>query len=266
MVINPRLAVASLQVQGASHVTQAELQRASGLSRHQSIFLVDGGAVGRRLAALPWIRTAQVRVQLPDSVQVSVEEWTPVATYQPIGVNTPTYYLSPQGEALGVAPSTASLLAIRGPGCLGLTPGRSPIDSRTLTALVNIQRGFPDLFKQVITSYQIGSDGSVFFTTARGWQGSLGRVITPEDIDALTSKLASLKSYSAKQDLNGLKPGQILYLEDPLAVAVGPVPQATPPSSSPRASASPTIGSSPQPSRPASPNPTPSSEALVQCL
>jgi cell division protein FtsQ len=82
-VTSPMLAVGHIRVAGAQHVTTAQVADASGVHMHDHLLFVDLGAAARRIEQLPWVEHALVRRALPDTLKISVVEYTPAA-YVPV--------------------------------------------------------------------------------------------------------------------------------------------------------------------------------------
>ncbi|HZU17856.1 MAG TPA: FtsQ-type POTRA domain-containing protein [Candidatus Dormibacteraeota bacterium] len=188
--------VARVQVSGNQRLTDAQVVALAGLERPGSVFMVDPRAVGRRLLASPWVRTASVSTDLPDRVTIRVEEWQPVAVYR-AGAGPP-YDLSDQAVVLGPARGRDSgLLEIDGPPRPAPRPGRSAMDRALLVALVDVQRQLPGLIGQQVRSFTLDACGNLTMVVARGWQVQFGRVLTPEELAALSQKVAALRQLQA---------------------------------------------------------------------
>lgn len=69
-----RFAVAAVEVRGTHAVAVTEVERAVAPAYGQNVFRVSLGAIERRLRAQPWIASASVRRDLPDTLVVEVEE------------------------------------------------------------------------------------------------------------------------------------------------------------------------------------------------
>lgn len=202
LLLNPTFTVRSIVITGNTRLTDAQVVAAAGLGAPGSVFLVDQGAIERRLASLAWVRSASVTAQLPDRVSIRVDEWQPVAIYR--AGSGPPYLLSDQAVALGVAASSdvTALPEIDGPAEQKLKSGRAALDRRLLTALVNIQRALPGLVGQEVQSFTIDACGNLTLNAKRGWKAQFGRMLTPEEFTSLKDKVASLKALAAAGDVN----------------------------------------------------------------
>lgn len=66
----------------AEHVTQAQIAEAVSEARGVSLLRVSTGTIEQTLEALPYVRTVHVYRQFPNSLEIRVEEYEPVARVQ----------------------------------------------------------------------------------------------------------------------------------------------------------------------------------------
>jgi cell division septal protein FtsQ len=192
----PPLAVQTIDVVGAQHMTRAQVARAAGLAEGASVLSVDGESDRQRLLNQTWVRTATVVPQLPGVVLVQVSEWQPIAGYH-AGKSGKLYFLSDQAVVLGPASPTGPLVDVQGPAGADPKVGDRALDVQLLTALVNIQRGLPGLIGQEVSGFVFDSCGQLTLVAKRGWKVYFGRVLTPEEFTTLREKVASLKAIAA---------------------------------------------------------------------
>ena len=242
----PALSVRQVGVTGLSHLTRGQVVAAAGLTRRTSILTVDGDSIRRDLERLAWVRTASVQALLPDRVDITIGEWTPVAVYRS-GPSGPPFYLNDQGTALAPAPVTPALPQIQGAGA-DPRPGSRSVDAQLLAALVRIQAGFPSVYGgQSVAGFQVDCFGSLSLTTDKGVAIYFGRVLTPEQFTSLSAKLSALKSIAAS-DPTTADPAKVEYinLEDAQQPAVKfkggkPPPSPSPAVGAPSPSPSPSV-------------------------
>ncbi len=189
----PALTVKSIDVLGAQHLTAAQVARAAGLTGSASVLSVDGEADRQKLMSQVWVRAATVEPQLPGVIVISISEWQPVAAYHS-GKSTRLLLLSDQAVVLGQAAAVGTLVDVQGPAGPDPGVGSQALDPQLLTALVNIQRGFPTLLGQEVAGFVIDSCGDLTLLAKRGWKVYFGRVLTPEEFATLDDKLTSLKA------------------------------------------------------------------------
>jgi cell division septal protein FtsQ len=239
----PALAVSTVQVVGAQHMTAAQVARAAGLAGGASILSVDGEAARNRLLSQTWVRTATVQPELPGVVLIRVSEWQPVAAYH-AGKGTQLYLLSDQAVVLGAAGSEGTLVDVQGPAGSDPRVGDRPLDPQLLTAMVNIQRGLPALIGQQVSGFIFDSCGDLTLIAKRGWKVYFGRVLTPEEFATLSDKVAALKAIAGRVNYSSADL-EYVNVMNPAEAAVGyrsrePKPPSPSPGATPAPSPSPT--------------------------
>lgn len=193
----PALAVRSVDIVGARHLTAAQIAHAAGLDGRGSIISVDGESAQERLREQVWVRTATVQPQFPGTVVVHVSEWQPVAAYH-AGPSTKLFLLSSQATVLGATSTGAGLVVVQGPAGGDPRVGDRALDPQLLAALVNMQRAMPTLIGQDVAGFVFDSCGNLTMVAKRGWKVYFGRVLTPEEYASLRDKLASLKAIATQ--------------------------------------------------------------------
>jgi cell division septal protein FtsQ len=258
LLLGPYFRVQQVRVEGSRRVPAGQVAALAGLGS-ASLFAVDPGVVAARVGASPWIRTASAGTSLPHGVTIRVEEWQPVAAYQP-GSGRP-WYLSDQAVALGPegggGRDPAGLVQVQGPAQKPIRQGQQVLDARLLVALVNIQRDLPDVIGQDVRSFQLDSCGNLTMVAGRGWKAQFGRVLTPEEFASLRQKVAALKAVSAKVNYNSPDLDYVNVM-NPTQVAVkNRSSERALAAASPRPSVSPSPAASPTGAPAASPAPSP---------
>jgi cell division septal protein FtsQ len=237
----PALAVHTVDVVGARHLSAAQVAQAAGLHGNTSLLSVDAVSAQQRLLDQVWVRTATVQPQFPGTVTVQLSEWQPIAAYH-AGLSTRLFLLSSQAIVLGPAPTSAGLVVVQGPAGPDPRVGDRPIDAQLLTALINMQRSMPTLIGQDVASFIFDSCGDLTMVAKRGWKVYFGRVLTPEEFTALHDKLSALKAISGNGNVD-YSSGDLDYVNvmNPSEPAVGYRSREPAP-------ASPTPGATPSPS------------------
>lgn len=202
LVVAPAFQVRRVEVSGNRRLSAAEVVSAAGLQHPGTVFLVDPQAVQARVEAMTWVRSSAVAPRFPDAVEIRVEEWVPVAVYQ--AGSGPPYDLSEQAVVLGVAAPAdlGALLAVDGPAQPAPRPGHASLDRTLLVALINVRRALPGLIGQSARSFAIDACGNLTMTAERGWTVQFGQVLTPEEVQSLKPKVASLKALYAAGDVD----------------------------------------------------------------
>ena len=120
----PVLDVDAVEVSGNEHTSADEVVAASGIGRGDQLIDLDLRAAGEAVAALPWVRTAELHRGIDGAVRVQVTERTPVAV---VGEGADALLVDAEGRALGPAftgdAAASALVAIDGVGA-DLEPGR----------------------------------------------------------------------------------------------------------------------------------------------
>ncbi len=244
----PAMAVRTVVVTGAQHLTADQVARAAGLAGAGSVLSVDGESSRNRLLDQTWVRTATVVPLLPGMVEISIDEWQPVAVYH-AGASAHLFYMSSQAVVLGPASPSPALVDVQGPSGKDPVAGDRPLDPELLAAMVNMQRAFPALLGQQVSGFVFDSCGDLTLVARRGWKVYFGRVLTPEEYSGLRDKLTALKAIAGSVNYGS---SDLLYVNvmNPNEPAVGyRSRQAPPPSPSPGASPAPSPTPSPNPCR-----------------
>ena len=244
LVFGPALAVHSVQVTGAQHLTNSQVLSAAGLDAKGSILAVDGQSDQQRLLAQTWIRAASVSPHLDGTVMVQVSEWKPVAAYH-AGAGGKAFLLSDRAVVLGPTASAGALTNIQGPTGADPRIGQRALDPELLVALVNIQRGLPSLLGQQVANFVLDSCGNLTLVSVRGWKVYFGRVLTPEEFASLRDKIAALKAIAGKVNYNSTDLDYVNVM-NPAEPAAG-FKSKQPPPASPAASPGPGAQPSPSP-------------------
>jgi cell division septal protein FtsQ len=241
----PALAVRTVNVAGAQHLTSIQVAEAAGLTQPASVLAIDGEAGGRRLLNLIWVRAVKVEPQLPGTVQVVISEWQPVAVYH-AGSSSTIYLMSDQAVLLAPTTSASGLVDVQGPGGTNPKVGERPINVVLLTAMVNIQRQLPALLAgQQVAGFIFDSCGQLTLIAKRGWKVYFGRVLTPEQFRTLGDKVAALKAIAGRGNVNYNSPDlEYVNVMNPNEPAVG-FKSLHPPSPSPGATPRPSPAPSP---------------------
>ncbi|MFN2465023.1 MAG: cell division protein FtsQ/DivIB [Candidatus Dormibacteria bacterium] len=239
---SPALAARTVEVTGNHHLSRQDVLRRTHLGAAGSVFLVAPQAAEAALRGDPYVRAVFVRTSLPDRVEISVDEWEPLGLLHRDGHD---YLLSPEGSVLGPAagavvgpaagqPSVDVVWAATGP----LHTGEHAVSGRLLQDLKRIQAAFPGAYGLTISAINLAADQQLTLQTREGIRIEFGQMVTPEQIDSLDAKLASLKALSTKVDLahSRLDYVNLMNQSQPVTHAIpSPSPSPTPsPSARPK--------------------------------
>jgi cell division protein FtsQ len=89
--------VRRIEVSGAHHLHRPQIVRIAGISNRTNALWLDEGMAERSLEGEPWIADADVRVTLPLTVEIAVQERSPVA----VARGAVTSLMAADGTALG---------------------------------------------------------------------------------------------------------------------------------------------------------------------
>ena len=176
---SPLLAVHDVEVLGSSHVTEADVQRATGLGAGTAMIDVRPGAVARKLEALPWVATASVSRSWPTDVTITLTERRPLAQ---IGHGRSWALVDASGRVIERRTARAAglpVLADLNAGAAGSHVARSA----SLLAAVS---DMPRSLRADVAQFGYTSKGAVALTLAGDGVVTLGRP------DGLPAKFASL--------------------------------------------------------------------------
>lgn len=238
LVLSPAFRVRDVVVAGTQRTTPQDVILAAGLGHSGSVFMVDGAGVRRRLASDIWVRSSTVNTSLPGRVDITVQEWQPVAVYR--GKGGVDVVVNERGQTLGAAgPDAATLPRIEGPAPAHRA-GDVALDPQLLVALVNIQRSLPSLMGQQVLQFNLDGCWNLTLVGVGGWRVLFGRMQAPSDYDTLRPKLAALQAVAPHADFND--PQTYVNVMNPQQPAVGkgqdrptpPTPTPAPPASGAR--------------------------------
>ncbi len=199
--------VEDILVVGRRETTRDELRQALGVGHDDPILFVDLNVVRERLLALPWVASAAVERQLPQTLIVRVVERRPLALWQQNGafalIDTTGAVI--QREKLG---RFADLLVVVGDG--------APEEAARLTAILETQ---PELRRRVAAAVRVGG---------RRWNLRLNDgvdVLLPEQEAA--EAWARLAEYQQRHGLLD-RPVRIVDLRNPQRLTIRTEPEAVP--------------------------------------
>lgn len=251
LLSSPAFRVRDVVVLGAQRTSTADVVKAAALEHPGSVFLVDGAGIRERLASDVWVRSSSVSASLPGRVEITVDEWPPVAVYK--GAGGADVVVNERGRMLGLAgPDAATLPRIEGPAPV-TKPGQRALDGTLLVALVNMQRSLPGLIGQQVLQFDLDRCWNLTLLGVGGWRVLFGRMETQSDYDSLRPKLVALQAVAPNVDFGDS--ATYVNVMNPQQPAVGkgqdvaptPAPVPTPASGARQAT----------PARTAAPAPTP---------
>lgn len=239
LVTSPAFAARQVVVSGLRHISRSEVLRRTGLGGGKNVFVITPENAESALRADPYVRGVSVTTSLPNRVEVSIEEWEPLALVHRGGRD---YLLNAAGVVLGPAGGVTP-----GPGAgqphleIGwaatgvMDAGDHVLSGLLLQDLQRIQDAFPSAYGLTIKATDLTADQQLALETREGPRILFGQMVTPEQVSSLEAKLASLKALGGRVDLAHSKLDYVNLMNENQ-----PVTHTIPsPSPSPRASPTP---------------------------
>lgn len=151
-------------VHNTRYATAVEVYRQAGIDGF-SAFFIRPATVSRRLLQLPTVQSADVRVRLPNRVDIAVVEREPVLLYQ---VQAETRWVDAQGVLMPAADSRSDLVKLVDDS-LSAQLDPQHIDPALLLAIQQITRDLPQ-----IDTFRYQEPFGMYFFSPEGWRVLLG--------------------------------------------------------------------------------------------
>jgi len=196
LLVSPQLRPHQVAITGAQRLRPAEIREAARISPAQSLLLLRGADIQARLEHLPWVRSAQVDLRLPDEVRIRIREWSPVAILR---IGESALFLNEHGRVLGPAGAASSPVMIVAQSGEDRA-GRTAIDPRLLGLLREIAPRWGATYGVGLREFQLGRNLELTAVTTPGWRVIFGQMATEQQRASLESKLRSLKALRARVD------------------------------------------------------------------
>lgn len=92
VISGPTFLLKTIEVSGVERLSEEDVLEASGVSANMNIFDVEILQVEESVEAMPWVKEALVERELPDTLRVRIDEWSPEMVlvdsgYQLVGDN-----------------------------------------------------------------------------------------------------------------------------------------------------------------------------------
>jgi len=180
LTYTPLFAAKHVRVSGNEAVPAARVRELAGITGATNVAHLDEPAVVSALLADPWIASADVRADLPDTVAITIHERRPVGVVEGLGEAS---ILASDGTVLPRAEGRAGKLPVVH-AALG-----SPTDAQRLAAATLLSALDPVVFARV-ADVLVGQDGDVGLGLRSGVQVDAGRQGSePQKADALRAIL-----------------------------------------------------------------------------
>lgn len=135
----PGFAIKAIELQGTTHLSQADVERIAGIRVGDNVFKVGLDDVRARLLAEPWIAGAEVRRRLPGTYSIRITERKAIALL----ARSELYLVSEQGQAFKpLGPNDPADLPLI-TGLEGAVLARDPLDgAAVLKDIVSLLRDY----------------------------------------------------------------------------------------------------------------------------
>ena len=141
--------VKTVDIVGAKRLSAAKLTELAAMPQDATLLRLPAAQIESRLEANPWISSAEVTRDFPDTVRIRVVERTPAAI---VGVNAKTRWLVDR-NGVWLAPQSASatsaLMFVRDVDGLDPVPGKKTQSETLLNALEILSQPDPDLAPKI---------------------------------------------------------------------------------------------------------------------
>lgn len=163
LVNAPVFDVGSVEVTGASHLSEDEVRQLAGVSPGVSLFAVDADEVSRRVAASPWVAEVEVDKAFPDTLKVGIRERVAAAIVDAGG--TDLLVVSTDGRWLGTrSAEETGLVVIRDVGSVEATAGDKVDAPEILNALKLVAGVSDELMKRTVAISAPSIDRTLLLT------------------------------------------------------------------------------------------------------
>jgi len=173
---SPVLSARHVVVEGQHSRTPTEaIIAAAGLAHDPPLIDVDAGRASTSITSLPWVASAKVTVDWPDSVVVRVDQRTPVAAVAgPAGTWSEVDRSGRTLEVVGARPVGIVALMVQGPSG-PVAP--APVGRRMAAAAapgLEVAATLPPAFSGQVTGVTVSSAGTVHLALNSGLTVVLG--------------------------------------------------------------------------------------------
>jgi cell division septal protein FtsQ len=183
-----------VEIAGLQYLPPAKVVAAMKLGSGASVF-DDLAAAGRQVRALPGVASAVVRRRLPGTLEIILEEASPVA-------------LAPGNGGMALLDSSGRILPFDPAASAPDLPIAARADARVARVLATVQEHDPVLFARVRTAWRIQDDVLLDVDGRRFW---FGPTVTAEDIRAVMAVAQDLARQGRKyHELDGRYAGQVI--------------------------------------------------------
>lgn len=228
------LDVDRIVVTGPSHTDAADLVTAAGVARGDALVDLDTGAAARRVAALPWIASAEVSRAWGGTVTISVIERRPLAVLR--GADGAGWLVDPDGVVIDDAAAADPLPPLPVvEGVAPVAPGQvlDPVPAR----LLQLVAATPDDVWAQVEAVEVDADGQTWMRLrarpgeldADGVPRTDGGRIRLGDLRAVDDQVVAVATLLGQVDLTDLDVADLRVPDSFVVTRTGPVDDAPSP-------------------------------------
>jgi cell division septal protein FtsQ len=186
--------VRRVEIAGLQYLDPAKVVSALKLSPSASVF-DDLSPFARRVLAMPGVTSAEVDRRIPGTLEVTLEERTPVA-------------LASRGDGLALLDARGRVLPFDPLRSAPDLPLAANQDAIVTGVLAQVRDADPDLFARIGAAWRAGPDVVLDVGGRRLW---FGAQVSAEEIRAVTAvEQALARTGQAYQELDGRFAGQVI--------------------------------------------------------
>jgi cell division septal protein FtsQ len=183
-----------VEIAGLQYLDPAKVMATLALHSESSVF-DDLADAARRLRALPGVRSADVKLRLPGTLEIALEESVPVA-------------LAPRPAGMALLDSNGTVLPFDPAASAPDLPIAATPDRVVARALASVQTNDPVLFARIRAAWRVRDDLILDLDGHRLW---FGAGVTAEDIRAVMAVAQDLaRQGRSYEELDGRYAGQVV--------------------------------------------------------
>lgn len=178
--------VYAADIPAAAYTPPAAAFAAAGIAE-QSIFYLDAGQIAANVATLPHVRSAGVRLSLPNRVHIDLQERQPAIHYQVLGAS---HWIDDEGVIMPVVTPKEGLIKLIDDEAAA-TQDAQQLDAAILQAVLYIHSTLPQ-----VTIFRYQKPYGLYFFSPEGWRVNLGEAA---DMDAKLKRWEAVRSQIAAE-------------------------------------------------------------------
>lgn len=197
---SPLLAVRTVKLVGARHVSSSEVARVAGLDESDNLLLLSPTEIARRVQTLPWVKSANVDRALPGTVRVRIVERKPAVA---LSLGAARWTIDARGRVLRSG-ARSSLPTLAGAEVAGVEPG-AELATPEISGALKTFRSMPRALRKRLGAIFVPSPERITVSLTDGTQiryGSARRLKAKHEVvKALLARLEARGTTAAYIDV-----------------------------------------------------------------